>query len=202
MPDGFDPERLPLALNAHLPGAVRVLSAREVGDDFNARFDATARAYRYRMITRRVASALEQGRAWHVGTGLDRARMAEAAGHLVGHHDFTSFRATHCQAKSPMRTLDIVRLESEDDGLALVAEARSFLHHQVRNIVGTLVMVGGGTWQPDDVRDALEARDRSAAGPTAPPHGLYLTRVDYPRRPATGATRKPGGGRTSRPAAR
>ena len=180
LPEDFDPRRLPLALNAHLPETVRVLSAREVEPGFNARFDAIGRAYRYRMVTRRVASVLDRGRAWHVGQDLDQAAMSEAAGHLIGHHDFTSFRATHCQAKSPMRTLDILRLESESEGIALVAEARSFLHHQIRNIAGSLVLVGRGKWKPGDVKDALEACDRSAAGPTAPPHGLYLTRVDYP----------------------
>ena len=180
LPDDFDPARLPLALNAHLPETIRVLSARGVDAGFNARFDAVCRAYRYRMVTRRVAAALDRDRAWHVGRDLDQDAMVEAAGHLVGRHDFTSFRASHCQAKSPLRTLDVLRLEAEPAGLALVAEAQSFLHHQIRNIVGTLELVGRGKWTPGDVKAALDARDRSAAGPTAPPHGLYLTRVDYP----------------------
>ena len=180
LPETFDPARIPLALNAHLPDTVRVLSGREVDDGFNARFDAVRRAYRYRMVTRRVAPALDRGRAWHVGRNLDLDAMAEAAAHLIGKHDFTSFRATHCQADSPIRTLDILELEEEPAGVALVAEALSFLHHQIRNIVGTLELVGRGKWSPADVVGALEARDRSAAGPTAPPHGLYLTRVDYP----------------------
>lgn len=180
LPDAFDSMRLPLALNAHLPETVRVLSARRVADDFSARFDATGRAYRYRLMTRRIAPALERGRVWHVGAALDRAAMEAAASHLIGKHDFTSFRASHCQATSPVRTLDTLRLEDEDGGLALIAEARSFLHHQIRNITGTLVLVGRGKWQPEEVKVALEASDRRAAGPTAPPHGLYLTRVDYP----------------------
>lgn len=181
LPDAFDPDRLPLALNAHLPDTVRVLSARGVDDDFSARFDAIGRAYRYRIVTRRIAPALGRGLVWHVGQPLDHLAMAEAAQHLIGRHDFTSFRATHCQAQSPVRTLDTLRLEVEDDGLSLIAEARSFLHHQIRNITGTLVLVGRGKWTPLDVRDALAAQNRSAAGPTAPPQGLYLTRVDYPQ---------------------
>ena len=180
LPEGFDPDRLPAALNAHLPETVRVLAAREVDGGFNARFDAVRRSYRYRMATRRVAPALDRGRVWHVGRGLDMDAMREAAAHLVGHHDFTSFRAAHCQAKSPVKTLDTLLVEEEDGGLALVAEAPSFLHHQVRNIAGTLELVGRGKWRPGDVKGALEAKDRAAAGPTAPPHGLYLTRVDYP----------------------
>lgn len=180
LPDSFDPQKLPLALNAHLPVDIRVLNARAVGAEFNARFDATGRAYRYRLLTRRVASAIDRGRVWHVGGALDLEAMAAAAAHLVGHHDFTSFRASHCQAQSPIRTLDTLRLEAEGEGVALIAEARSFLHHQIRNITGTLVLVGRGKWQPDDVRVALEARDRSAVGPTAPPDGLYLTKVEYP----------------------
>ena len=180
LPQIFEETKLPLALNAHLPPSVRVLSARLVGDDFNARFDALGRAYRYRLWTRRMAPALERGRVWPVGGDLDLNAMEKAAAHLIGKHDFTSFRASHCQAASPIKTLDTLRFEVEENGLALVVEARSFLHHQVRNITGTLVEVGRGKWQPGDVLVALQARDRSAAGPTAPAEGLYLTRVDYP----------------------
>lgn len=180
LPDAFDPFKLPLALNAHLPPEIRVLEARQVADDFNARFDALGRAYRYRIWTRRIAPALEKGRVWAVGSDLDLAAMEDAARHLIGRHDFTSFRAAQCQAASPVKTLDTLRFEEEAHGFGLVVEARSFLHHQVRNITGTLVEVGRGKWHPDQVREALEACDRAAAGPTAPAEGLYLTRVDYP----------------------
>lgn len=180
LPDPFDPFKLPLALNAHLPDEVRVLSAREVSPDFHARFDAIGRAYRYRILTRRVASALERGRVWHVAADLDIAAMQRAAAHLTGRHDFTSFRAAQCQAQSPVRTLDVLSIHQEGEEVAIVAEARSFLHHQIRNITGTLALVGKGKWHPDDVATVLAARDRSAAGPTAPPEGLYLSRVDYP----------------------
>lgn len=180
LPDPFDPHKLPLALNAHLPADIRVWSAGDVSPEFHARFDAVGRAYRYRISTRRIASALERGRVWHVPSDLDIAAMQEAANHLIGRHDFTSFRAAQCQAQSPERTLDLLSLDRVGDEVALIAEARSFLHHQIRNITGTLVLVGKGKWRPDDVRLALEAKDRSAAGPTAPAEGLYLTRVDYP----------------------
>jgi tRNA pseudouridine38-40 synthase len=180
LPAAFDTAKLPLAFNAHLPHEVRVLDALAVGDDFNARFDAVGRSYRYRLWTRRIAPALEKGRVWAVCAELDIRAMETATRCLLGKHDFTSFRATCCQAKSPVKTLDVLRFEEEENGLGFVVEARSFLHHQVRNITGTLVEVGRGKWQPDQVREALEARDRAAAGPTAPAEGLYLTRVVYP----------------------
>ena len=179
LPEAWDTSRLHLALNAHLPASIRVLEAEEVADDFSARFDAIKRCYRYRVMTRRVAPSLEQKRVWHVGEALDIKAMKEGAGHLIGHHDFTSFRAQHCQAKSPVRTLDILRFEEEPDGIALIAEAKSFLHNQVRAISGTLVEVGRGKISSQDVKAILEAKDRSKAGPTAPPYGLYLTRVEY-----------------------
>ena len=176
----FDEKKLPLALNAHLPPSIRVLSAVLVDDDFHARFSAIGRSYRYRIQTRRVASAISRGFVWHVGQDLDQSAMEEAAERLIGKHDFTSFRASYCQARSPIKTLDVLRFEAEEDGLALIAEAPSFLHHQVRNITGTLVQVGLGKWTANDVSEALAAKSRPAGGPTAPPEGLYLTAVTYP----------------------
>ena len=159
---------------------MRVLLAQPVADTFNARFDAIGRAYRYRLWTRRIPPALERGRVWAVSCDLDVAAMEAGAAYLIGKHDFTSFRAAQCQAASPVKTLDRLHFEHEENGLGLVVEARSFLHHQVRNITGTLVEVGRGKWQPEQVGGVLAARDRAAAGPTAPAEGLYLTRVDYP----------------------
>jgi tRNA pseudouridine38-40 synthase len=168
------------ALNFHLkPDPVVVLSAEAAGSDFHARFSATMRHYRYRILNRRPPPALEQGRVWHVGTPLDAGTMHDAAQHLVGKHDFTSFRAVACQADSPVKTLDALSVAAAGEEIHVVARARSFLHHQVRNIVGTLKLVGEGKWTAADVLSALEARDRGRAGPTAPAEGLYLTRVDY-----------------------
>ena len=180
LPVEFSLEKLPIALNANLPRDIRVRSAIAVSDEFHARFDASTRAYRYRILPRRVGTALEHTRVWHVPHTLDVAKMEEAAQHLIGNHDFTSFRATHCQAASPVKTLDHLSFVEDGEGIALIASARSFLHHQIRNITGTLVQVGLGKWTPDDVKTALEAKHRSAAGPTAPAHGLYLTDVQYP----------------------
>ncbi len=168
------------ALNFHLkPAAVAVLTAEVVDDDFHARFSAVERAYRYRIVNRRARLALDRGRAWFVPQPLDAAAMHDAASALVGHHDFTSFRARECQAKSPVKTLDALEVSRDGQELRIEARARSFLHHQVRNMVGTLKLVGEGKWTRAEVARALEARDRAAAGPTAPADGLYLVAVGY-----------------------
>ena len=172
------------ALTFHMqPHRVAVLRAALVDSKWNARFSAVGRSYVYRILNRRVRPALLDGRVWHVGHALDGAMMQEAARSLVGWHDFTSFRATACQAKSPWRTLDALEVRRYGDEIEIAAEARSFLHHQVRNMAGTLALVGQGRWQPGRVAEALAARNRSAAGPTAPPEGLTLMRVRYPHDP-------------------
>lgn len=168
------------ALNFHLkPDPVVVLAAEAVSDEFHARFSAARRRYLYRLLDRRSPPAIDAGRVWHVSRRLDAAAMHDAAQSLVGHHDFTSFRAKDCQADSPMRTLDRLDVRRVGAEIHIDAEARSFLHHQVRNFTGTLKLVGEGKWSTADVADALAARDRSAAGPTAPAEGLYLVSVDY-----------------------
>ena len=181
VPEKFDAERVMAALNA-LVGQqpVSVIAAREVPADFHARFSATGRRYLYRILPRRQPPALDLGRVWHHKTALDTDAMKCAADMLIGRHDFTSFRATHCQADSPVRTLDTLDVASAGAEIHIHAAARSFLHHQVRNMVGTLALVGAGKWHPEQVAAALAACDRSAAGPTAPPEGLYLTAVSYP----------------------
>ncbi len=168
------------ALNAHLkPAAIAVLAAEVVDGDFHARFSALERVYRYRIVNRRARLALDRGRAWFVPQPLDAAAMHDAASALLGHHDFTSFRARECQAKSPVKTLDVLEVIRDGHEIRIEARARSFLHHQVRNMVGTLKLVGEGKWGRAEVERALEARDRSAAGPTAPAEGLYLVSVGY-----------------------
>jgi tRNA pseudouridine38-40 synthase len=169
------------ALNYHVkPARVSILAVELVPDSFHARLSANHRAYIYRILNRRAPPAIERHHVWHVPVALDLDAMIAGAAHLVGHHDFTSFRAAMCQARSPVKTLDSLTLTRVGEEIHVVPEARSFLHHQVRNIVGTLKLVGAGQWQPDDVKRALDARDRAAAGPTAPPDGLYLTQVRYP----------------------
>lgn len=168
------------ALNYHMnPHPVAVVMAERVGDDFHARFSATGRSYLYRILNRRSPPALERHRVLWLPMALDAEAMNEAARHLIGHHDFTTFRARECQAQSPMKTLDVLRVTRLGDEIHIVAQARSFLHHQVRNMAGTLQLVGQGKWRPDDVARALAARDRKAGGPTAKPDGLYLTGVRY-----------------------
>ena len=176
----IEPNRLMAALNFHMkPNPVAVIASEIAADDFHARFSAVGRAYLYRIVNRRAPLVIDRGHAWHLGSELDAGAMHEAAQRLLGRHDFTSFRASLCQAQSPVKTLDRLDVMRQGEEMQIVAEARSFLHHQVRNMVGTLRLVGEGKWSADDVTRALEARDRSASGPTAPPDGLYLTRVVY-----------------------
>jgi tRNA pseudouridine38-40 synthase len=168
------------AVNAHAkPHPVAILSATQVGEDFNARMSARKRHYIYRIVNRRAPLALDANRAWSVKWGLDADLMHEAAQVLVGKHDFTTFRAAECQAASPVKTLDRLDVERLGDDIRVHASARSFLHHQVRSMVGCLQLVGSRRWTIGGLRDALEARDRTRCGPLAPPCGLYLTGVDY-----------------------
>ncbi|WP_029010961.1 tRNA pseudouridine(38-40) synthase TruA [Azospirillum halopraeferens] len=176
----FTADKIRDALNFHLrPWPVAVLLAEPVGEDFHARLTATGRSYLYRILDRRAPPTLDAGRVWHVRRRLDTGAMHEAAQVLVGRHDFTSFRAALCQAKSPVKTLDRLEVTRAGDEVHVGAAARSFLHHQVRNLVGTLELVGAGKWTAADVRRALEARDRAKAGPTAPPDGLYFLKAYY-----------------------
>ena len=180
MPKAYGLHNIVMGTNFHLTGeSVIVLAAEEVTEAFHARFSATGRAYTYRIINRTARLALDDGRAWHVPETLDVNAMREGARILVGTHDFTSFRATECQSKSPIKTLDRLDVERVGNEIRVHTASRSFLHHQVRNMVGTLRLCGNGKWLPSDVQAALEARDRRAGGETAPPDGLYLIRVDY-----------------------
>ena len=168
------------ALNAHLrPAPIAILRVEAVAADFDARFSARARHYLYRITNRRADLALDRDRAWRIAKPLDSAAMHEAAQCLVGHHDFTTFRSTECQAKSPVKTLDALDVTRAGEEIRITASARSFLHNQVRSMVGSLALVGEGKWSADDLSTALEARDRAACGPVAPACGLYLVRVDY-----------------------
>ena len=186
---GWDPFRLAEALNWHLkPNPVAITACAEVAEDFSARFSALSRSYTYRLISRRAPLVHDAGQAWAVRGDLDVAAMAQGAQHLIGKHDFTTFRAVHCQAQSPVKTLDeVVVEESQALGggreIRFHLKARSFLHNQVRSIVGSLERVGAGSWAPDDIRAALEARDRAACGPVAPPDGLFMTAVGYAQDP-------------------
>lgn len=158
---------------------IAVLDAERVNDDFSARFSAKKRHYVYRIINRRPRLGLESGRAWHVIEDLDEKEMQKAADRLIGHHDFSSFRDTRCQSKSPEKTLEVFNVTRRGNEIHVMASARSFLHHQIRNMVGTISLVGKGKWKVEDVVAALAAKDRSAGGPTAPADGLYFTGVDY-----------------------
>jgi tRNA pseudouridine38-40 synthase len=168
------------ALNAQVrPDPISVLACEQVGDDFDARYSATARHYVYRIVNRRSPLALDRNRAWQVVHALDEAAMHEAAQALVGNHDFTTFRSSECQAASPAKTLDRLDVTRAGEEIAIAASARSFLHNQVRSMVGSLKLVGEGKWRTADLARALAARDRGACGPVAPAFGLYLAKVDY-----------------------
>ena len=174
------PDTVRDALNFHLkPAPVAVLAAEAADGDFHARTSATERVYLYRIANRRAPLAVDRDRAWWVPTPLDPDAMADAARTLLGRHDFTTFRAAGCQAASPVKTLDALDVAGDGDEIRVTARARSFLYRQVRNMVGTLRLVGEGKWTPGDMAAALAARDRSAGGPTAPAHGLYLLEVVY-----------------------
>ncbi|MBB4053889.1 tRNA pseudouridine38-40 synthase [Devosia subaequoris] len=177
----WDPFRIREALNYHLrPHPIVVVESEAVPDTFEARFSATARHYEYRILNRRAPAAIERNQVWHVPKLLDAKRMHEAAQLILGHHDFTTFRSSECQANSPMRTLDAFEVSGDGEIIAITASARSFLHHQVRSMVGSLKLVGEGKWSPADFRAALDAADRTRCGAMAPASGLFLTGVDYP----------------------
>jgi tRNA pseudouridine38-40 synthase len=175
------PFRLIEGINALLrPAPVAILSCEPIADDFHARFSCVARRYEYRIINRRAPLTLDAGKAWRIALPLDADAMHGAAQVLIGHHDFTTFRSAHCQADSPLRTLDRLDVTRDGDRVRFFASARSFLHHQVRSMVGCLALVGEGKWSADDLRSALEARNRNALGFNAPPDGLYFVGADYP----------------------
>ncbi|SCW94315.1 tRNA pseudouridine38-40 synthase [Sphingobium faniae] len=175
------PFRLMEALNARMrPNPVAVLACEAVAQDWHARFSCVGRSYVYRIVNRRAPLTWERGLAWRVIQPLDAKAMQEAAQLLVGRHDFTTFRSVHCQAGSPVKTLDRLEVERQGERIAIHAAARSFLHHQVRSMVGCIALVGMGRWSMSDLRKALEARDRAALGLNAPPDGLYFVRADYP----------------------
>jgi tRNA pseudouridine38-40 synthase len=173
--------RLRDGLNALVrPDPIAILEASEVAADWHARFSCTGRRYLYRILNRRAPPAIERGRVWHIATPLDVEAMAEGAALLVGRHDFTTFRSVQCQSKSPVKSLDRLDVAREGDEIRIEAAARSFLHHQVRSMVGCLALVGRGQWKPSDIKAALDARDRAALGLNAPPDGLYFVKATYP----------------------
>ncbi len=174
------PFRLMEGLNARLrPAPVAILSCEPVADDFHARFSCLARHYEYRIVNRRAPLTLDAGKAWRIAAMLDADAMHAAAQTLVGLHDFTTFRSVHCQSASPVKTLNRLDVTRIDDRISIFASARSFLHHQVRSMVGCLAMIGEGKWSADDLKSALDARDRRALGFNAPPDGLYFVKADY-----------------------
>ena len=176
----YPPETMRNALNHHLrPAPIAIVACEIVDESFDARFSAKARHYIYRIVNRRARLALDRDRAWQVPVPLDAAAMHEAAQHLIGRHDFTTFRSSQCQGKSPLRTLDKLEVARDGEDIFIAASARSFLHHQVRSMAGSLKLVGEGKWQPEDLRRILEACDRTACGPVAPACGLYFMKVDY-----------------------
>ena len=175
------PHRLREGLNALVrPHPISVLEVEPVADDWHARFSCVGRRYLYRILNRRAPPALDTGRVWNIPVTLDIDAMREGAAHLIGRHDFTTFRSAQCQSDSPVKTLDELDVQKAGEEIHVTAAARSFLHHQVRSMVGCLALVGRGQWSPEDMRKALEARDRSALGFNAPPHGLYFVEALYP----------------------
>ena len=186
----WEPFRLSEALNFHLrPLPIAVIDCALVDKDWHARFSALERKYLFRLLVRRAPSTHEAGLVWQIGHSLDLSKMVEASKYLLGKHDFTTFRSSMCQAKSPIKTLDEIKIDRIEgwsgEEFRFQLRARSFLHNQVRSFVGTLERVGAGSWKPVDVKNALEAKDRSACGPVSPPHGLYLTDVVYEPNPFT-----------------
>jgi len=174
------PHRLREGLNALVrPRPISVIEVAEVADDWHARFSCVGRRYLYRILNRRAPPALDAGKVWHIAVPLDVEAMGEGAAHLVGRHDFTTFRSAQCQSDSPVKTLDSLKVTRVGDEIHVEAAARSFLHHQVRSMVGCLGLVGRGQWKPGDMLKALEARDRAALGLNAPPHGLYFVQALY-----------------------
>lgn len=181
----WDPFRLSEAVNYHLkPNRVAITGCGRVADDFSARFTALQRTYRFRLLTRRAPETHQKNYVWRVAHELDVAAMQAGANHLIGKHDFTTFRSVHCQSNSPLKSLERLEINALDTPygteVEFIVAARSFLHNQVRSFVGTLERVGAGTWSPVRVKEALEAKDRAACGPVCPPHGLYLVHVAYP----------------------
>jgi tRNA pseudouridine38-40 synthase len=177
----FTRHRLREGINSLVrPEPVSVTEVTEVADDWHARFSCIGRRYQYRILNRRAPPALDRGRVWHLAVPMDVDAMAEGAAHLVGLHDFTTFRSVHCQSDSPVKTLDRLSVERTGEEIVIRAAARSFLHHQVRSMVGCLAMVGRGQWAPVDIKRALDAADRAALGLNAPPHGLYFVEAVYP----------------------